>query len=130
MCVSLITKLSSTVSLKVQLVSVRNEYYLVIHCLEIIQAFKALKKWVISGGATDQGALVSVFNINIINFGATNFFSKTICYSVISYNMYVYMFCFLWIFPCFLCLSVRNLASFPYFSGKVSWSLMWTCPFQ
>ena len=31
-----------------------------------------------AGGATDQGGLVSVFNVNIINFGATNLLSKTI----------------------------------------------------
>jgi len=35
--------------------SVRNEYHLLIHCLEIIQALKALKKWVILGGATGEG---------------------------------------------------------------------------
>ena len=75
--VSSITKISSAVSLKAKLMSVRNEYFLEIHWLEIIQALKAIKNGCSQVEQWIKGPQFQFLTFNTINFGAIHVSVKT-----------------------------------------------------
>ena len=100
--------------------SVRNEYFLEIHCLEIIQALKAVSNGWSQMGQWTKRTPCQFLMFNTINLGVIYFSSKTTGGSLINYNIYVYILYLLWIFTCFPCMSAR-IFSFSHFSNEVCW---------